>query len=129
MGKFSMKMLRFRSSTYFPLFRRTYAVSVDFKVKRLKKVFFCVKPKTVKFAERSSRSFPVYLMNRLFQASIAFNSNKVRLFEGSFFREGVSIWSPLHISRRSNRFMAKNTGHQFLCNKEMSKKQKIDEHS
>ena len=91
MGKFSMKMLRFRSSTYFPLFRRTYAVSVDFKVKRLKKVFFCVKPKTVKFAERSSRSFPVYLMNRLFQASIAFNSNKVRLFEGSLFREGVSI--------------------------------------
>ena len=61
-----------------PVFRRTYAPSVGFKKKPLRQRFSCVKEKinsnfAVKLAERSNRSFSVYLMNHLFQAFAFFN--------------------------------------------------------
>ena len=54
------------------------ALSVDFKLKPLRKAFSSVKSKTnskfaVKLAERSKRSFCVCLMNHLFQTSVLLN--------------------------------------------------------
>ena len=62
-----------------PFSRRTYALSVGFKMKPLsKKAFSCVKTKTssnfaVKLVERSNRLFSVYLRNHFFQTSLLFN--------------------------------------------------------
>ena len=52
------------------IFRRTYVLSVGFKIKPLRKTnSHCA----VKLAERSNRSFSVYLMNHLFQTSVFFH--------------------------------------------------------
>ena len=68
------------------LFRRTYALSVGFKMKLLKeKAFSCVMVKinsnyAAKVAKRSNSSLPIYLINDFVQTSILFNmSLKVHL--------------------------------------------------
>ena len=61
-----------------PYFRRTYAFSVGFKKKPLRKPFSCGNAKSnsnfaVKLVQKSNRSFSVYLKNHLFQTFVFFN--------------------------------------------------------
>ena len=56
-------------------YRRAYALSIGFKMKRLKKALSCIKTKsnskfTVKLAVRSNYLFSVYLIAQLFQTYV-----------------------------------------------------------
>ena len=63
-----------------PFIRRTYPLSVGFKMKPLRKNVFQCEDKTnpnfaIKLAENSNHSFiAVYLMNYIFQTSVLFNT-------------------------------------------------------
>ena len=67
----------------------------------LEKAFSCVKTKTksnfvAKLAERSNRSFSVYLMNHLFQASLLFNMQQWNV---SILMDCMKIWKKSEVAK------------------------------
>ena len=86
-----------------PFFRRTYALSVGFKMKPLKNAFSGVMVKTnlncaLKVAERSNRFLPVYLMNHFAQTFILFNMSLRQhlLFNRTYF---VNTWKMSDVTK------------------------------
>ena len=77
-ASFLEKVLVFQKICFNFFIKRTYLLSVGFKIKPVRKRFFCAKTKTnsnfaLKPAERSNRPFSDYLMNHLFQTPVLFN--------------------------------------------------------